>query len=285
MNPEPIFGIPGVSEVFKVVDLQYYDVPEEFGLAKTSYRKWMGRRKAQRAKLIIANSLYTKSKIVRYLGVEPDRVRVVYEALDHEFFNADDPGPQELDAFRKKYSLTFPFIIYVSSFRPYKNHVLLLRAFRQLREKGLPYHLVLVGNDIKGYRRQIEAQAREMQLSGSIHFYDYVHHWDLRLFYGTAGLAVYPSELETFGIPPLEAMASGVPVIVSNKAAVPEISGGGALVVDPHDVFSMAESMHKVLEDKAIHREMSVRGRSWCSQYTWQRNIAETLKVIKEAIQ
>ncbi|MGA2362504.1 MAG: glycosyltransferase family 1 protein [Candidatus Aminicenantales bacterium] len=281
MNPEPIFGIPNIKEVFKIVDLQYIDVPEEIGFWKASYRKWMGRRKARRAELIIANSLYTKAKIVECFGINAERVHVIYEALDNDFFNMNWLDPQVIKGFKSRFSIDYPFIIYVSSFRPYKNHSLLLNAFSKLRERGLPYHLVLIGNDIKGYRRQIENKAIEMQLTRYIHFFDYVHHWDLRLFYAAADLAVYPSELETFGIPPLEAMACGVPVIVSDRTAVPEISGGGSLVVNPHDIPLMAESMFQVLSNKKLKKELKDKGKSWCKQFTWERNISETIQLMK----
>ena len=284
MNPEPIIKISGVKEVFKVVDLQYFDVPQEFGVWKTTYRKWMGRRKAKRAELMLANSLYTKAKIMEYLRVGPDRIRVVHEALDHEFFNTDRLDFKELDVFRKKYSITYPFIIYVSSFRPYKNHVQLLQAFSKLKEKGLPYHLILIGNDIKGYRRKIENKSIEAGLTHYIHFFDYIHHWDLRLFYAAADLAVYPSELETFGIPPLEAMACGVPVIVSDRTAVPEISGGGSLIVDPHDISLMTESMHQVLSNEKLRKELQEKGKTWCRQFTEERNIFETIRFMRDLV-
>lgn len=281
MNPEPLTKISNIKEVFKVVDLQYHEVPEEFGIWKTAYRKWMGGRKVRRADLIIANSLYTKAKIMEYFGIGPERIQVVHEALDHGFFNTDSIDPMEVNSVKDRYSIDAPFIIYVSSFRPYKNHILLLQAFKKLKETGLPHQLVLVGNDIRGFRKKVEAKVAELGLDSCTHFIDFLHHWDLRLFYYSASLAVYPSDLETFGIPPLEAMACGLPVIVSDRTAIPEISGGGSLIVNPHNIAEMAESMHQVLTDLELNRGLRSRGQVWCRHFTWERNISETITLIR----
>jgi glycosyltransferase involved in cell wall biosynthesis len=282
LNPEPLFGMSGIREVFKVADLQFFDVPEEFGVWKVAYRKYVGRRKAIRSDLIIANSQYTKQRIIECFGITDQRIRVVYEAVDHGLFTPGGGASEAREGLIRKFGVNYPYIIYVSSFRPYKNHLHLLQAYRALmREHHIPHHLLLVGNDIGGYRRVVEETVGELGLTEWVHFVDYVHHWDLPDLYRAASLAVYPSSLETFGIPPLEAMACGTPVIVSCCAAVPEISGGGACVVDPHDVVAQAEAMLRVLNDRNYRHTLIEQGRAWCQQYTWRRNIGETLDLIK----
>ena len=282
LNPEPLFGMPGIHEVFKVADLQFFDVPEEFGMSKVAYRKFMGRRKAQRADVIIANSRYTQQRIMECFGITGERIRVIYEAVDHSLFHSNDYGSQSREVPAQKFDVTKPYVIYVSSFRPYKNHLLLLRAYDTLvRDYDVPHHLVLVGNDVGNYRRVVEKATSELGLTGRVRFLDYVHHWDLPDLYRAASLAVYPSEYETFGIPPLEAMACGTPVIASSLTAVPEISGGGACIVNPHDIEQMACVMSRVLADGAYCQALAHRGLAWCRQYTWKRNISETLELFR----
>jgi glycosyltransferase involved in cell wall biosynthesis len=115
-----------------------------------------------------------------------------------------------------------------------------------------------------------------------VKFVDYVHHWDLPLFYRAASLAVYLSQYETFGIPPLEAMACGVPVIASDSSAIPEVSGGGALIVDPHNTDLLASLIFKVLTEENFARELTKRGLKWCQKYTWRRNIEETVWLFRQ---
>jgi glycosyltransferase involved in cell wall biosynthesis len=192
---------------------------------------------------------------------------------------------QAQEELAKKYCINFPFLVYVSSFRPYKNHLLLLQAYDILmREHNIPHHLVFIGNDIGNYRAVVEKAANGLSSSskGKVHFLDYVHHWDLAGLYRSASLALYPSELETFGIPPLEAMACGTPVIVSGFTAIPEVSGGGACIVDPHDICAQADAMFRVLDDRVYREDLVKLGLTWCQQYTWHRSISETLALMAE---
>ena len=140
----------------------------------------------------------------------------------------------------------------------------------------------MVGSDIRGYRAVVEHAVHEAGLTHRVHIFNYIHHWDLVSFYHGAGVLVYPSELETFGTPPLEAMACGVPAIVSNATAMPEVSGGGAAVVDPHNAEQVAETIYKILSDDQYRDELIQKGLSWCKQYSWERNVQETVALLKE---
>jgi glycosyltransferase involved in cell wall biosynthesis len=284
-NPAPLFAIRGTHEVFKVTDLQFMEVPHEFGFRKRIYREFMGRKKASRSDLILANSKYTQQGIVKFFGIPKDRIKIVSEALDHSLFHPQydqDANPQDV---LDKYGIKPPFIIYVSSFRPYKNHLSLIKAYKSLiDEKEVDQHLVLVGNDINEYRSTVEKVVSELHIENRVHFLDYVHHWDLPAFYQKASLAVYPSLYETFGIPPLEAMACGTPVIVSNRTCLPEVSGGGALIVDCTDIPQLSEAMIYVLSNDKYKRELIDLGLKWSQQYTWQRSVQETIDLCKSIL-
>jgi glycosyltransferase involved in cell wall biosynthesis len=283
LNPEPVLAMRTTREVFKVADLQFFDVPDQFGIWKTGYRTIMGRRKARRSDLIIANSEYTKQRIVECLLCSEERIEIVHEAVDHSVFYPDDNRSTHAELLKNKFKIEGPFIVYVSAFRRYKNHLTLIRAYElAVRERQLPHRLVLVGNDIKGFRKIVEDEVSKRGLSHCVDFVDYVHHSELASFYHAASLAVYPSQLETFGIPPLEAMACGLPVIVSGQTATAEISGGGAIVVDPAKTEDFAEAMARILTDEEWRAQISRRGLNWCQRYTWERNISETLSLIKD---
>jgi glycosyltransferase involved in cell wall biosynthesis len=282
MNPEPAFGMTGVQEVFKIVDLQFFDVPDQFGLYKTSYRKFMSRQKIRRAPLLIANSEYTKTQILSRFTVDPSKIKVIYEAVDHHLYSCDGDREQYRRAIATAYNLGYPYILYVSSFRPYKNHLALLDAFSLLiRNHKVAHHLVLVGINIGDYKRMVEKAAAARDLTDRVHCLDFIADADLVAFYRAASLSVYPTALETFGIPPLESMACGTPVIVSSLTAVPEISGGGACVVDPNDPEQFAIAMEKALLDGEFRQELIAKGLSWCRQFTWRRNMQETISAIK----
>jgi len=183
LNPEPLFDMPGMVEVFKVADLQFIEVPQEFGIWKTCYRNYMGKRKVSRSELIIANSQYTQQRIIDSYNIEADRVQVVYEGVDHQIYFPEIDRSIPSAKIAEKYGVVYPFIIYQSSFRPYKNHLALLKAFQMLITKyNVPHHLLLVGININNYRQIIEHAINEGNLNSRIHCLDFVSDEDLRYF-------------------------------------------------------------------------------------------------------
>ena len=286
LNPEPFFGIGQVQEVFKPTGLQFYHVPDQLGRLETIYQRVMAPRKARRSDLVIANSEYTRQDILERIKVPEERVRVVYEAVDHTVFYHEENVTAHRRKLREQFGIDFPYILDVSDLRPYKNPIALLRAYDLLvMQRNIPHHLVLVGNDMFGYQAEVERAVHEASLTDRVHIFGYIHHWDLVSFYHGASVLVYPSELETFGTPPLEAMACGVPVIVSDVSAVPEVSGGGAVVVDPHDAGMLADAIHRVLTDAQFRDEWVQKGLKWCKQYSWERNVRETMRLLRELVQ
>lgn len=284
MNPEPIFNYSKLNEIFNVVDLQYYDVPDEFATAKVIYRKIFGKRKAKKSVIIFANSTYTKEMIVKYLNISDEKVYLQYESFDHEYFNTDVSIEEAREILINKFNVNYPYIIYVSSFRPYKNHINLIDAFNIVKNKYKEIKLVLIGNDINNYEMFIKKHIVSLKMDDNIVIYDYIHHDDLKYFYRCAILSVYPSKYETFGIPPLEAMACGIPNIVSNKTAVPEISGGGAVVINPDDIDALAESMISIIDNDEYRRDIIKKGLIWCNRYNWCDNIRNSIDIISNKL-
>ena len=186
--------------------------------------------KVQKSDILIANSMHTKEKVIQYFNVDPRKIAVIYESYDDEIFSIQRGRKKDTEVLFK-YGVKSPFIFYVSSFRPYKNHYDLLMAF-QLLSNRFEHKLILIGNDVDGYKSTVLEIISSLGLSDRVIILDYIHHWELAAFYRKADAFVYPSKLETFGIPPIEAMACGCPVITSNYSCIPEIVGDGAEIVD-----------------------------------------------------
>ena len=284
-NPEPIFHYKMTKEVFKIVDLQFYDLASEFGIKKRIYRSKLGKRKVNRSSLIIANSKYTKDRIISiYPGTEA-KIAVIHESYDNSLFTI----PADLEAIKIKlktaYGIDGSYILFVSSFRPYKNHIAAINAYKILKDNTKVSHsMIFIGNDINHYRALVEKHIERLGLQENIKIFDFVHHWELPFFYQGADLSIYPSECETFGIPPLESMACGTPVIAANVTSIPEICGDAAHLLNPNDIKVFANAMEKVLTDKSYSKTMRENGLIWCSKFTWARNIDETYKVLTQLL-
>jgi len=236
---------PGASLV-TIHDLSFLLFPEQFNASNRCYLSAITRWSARKASRVIAVSAQTRQDVIRLLGVPADRVSVVYNCLE--------PGYQRLDAttlaaFRQRHNLPERFILNVATLEPRKNQERLVRAFARLHQQypGLrPVKLVLVGG--RGWRYEaIFAAVEELGLQQEVIFPGFVPHDELPAWYASADLFVYPSLYEGFGLPPLEAMACGTPVIVSNTASLPEVVGDAGLSVAPDDTGQLTETMARLL--------------------------------------
>jgi glycosyltransferase involved in cell wall biosynthesis len=237
---------------------------------------------ARRAAAIITVSHSAKADIVRILGVPSEKVHVIYEAPGQEFRPLGDNGERnsqtvtELEAVRRVYNLPERFILHVGTLEPRKNLVRLLKAFAHLRRtRAVPHDLVLVGQ--RGWKwEQIFATVEKLDLAGAIHFLDYVPGRRLPSIYNLADALVYPSLYEGFGLPVIEAMASGLPVVTAPSGALPEVAGEAAQMVDPTDVESIAEGIYQVLTDRLLHATLRARGLAWATRFSWSKTAEQT---------
>lgn len=238
---------------------------------------------AQKAHRIIAVSETTKNDIVRFLDIPPERVKVVHNGVDAAFCPVADPA--QLDQVRTRYRLPERFLLCVGTIQPRKNLARLLEAYAKIcQEHGCQHDLVLVGGDgwkSEGLRQQIQS----LQLSKRVHFTGYVTDADLPLLYNLADIFVFPSLYEGFGLPVLEAMACGIPVVTSNSSSLPEIAGDAALLVDPCDVESIAAGIRTLLADQELRTDFSRKGIARAKLFTWERCAHETLAVLREALE
>jgi glycosyltransferase involved in cell wall biosynthesis len=241
---------------------------------------------ARRAEHIIADSLCTQRDIVNLLGIPEGRVTVVYLAAGDEF----QPAAQdESDGLvRGRYRLEAPYILYLGGFDRRKNLDGLLRAYALARTRyGFPHKLAIAGRlPTVGspFTPDPRRMAHDLGPEGNVAFLGWVEEEDRAALYRGAALFVFPSLYEGFGLPLLEAMACGVPVVASDAGSLPEVVGEGGVLVNPRDVHSLAEAMGEVLSDGALARELAARALRQAQRFSWHKAARETLDIYRTVL-
>ena len=256
-----------------------YTAPEAIKPLPRLYRRMNYPRSVRAADAIIINSESLRSEIQRYLQVDRSKLKLIYEAVDHELFQPGDTNAAR--AHIARYSVTKRFVLFVSSLWPYKNCDGLLRAWALARNEAGKRQLVIVGagRDEK-YLASLHSLAAELGITPDVVFVGAVPLEETVAFYRAADAFVYPSLNETFGLPILEAMACGCPVVTSETSAMPETAGGAAVLSDPAEPASIAKA---ILEAVGPDRDrMRERGLVRASQFTWAATAASTLDVYRE---
>ncbi|MBN2311557.1 MAG: glycosyltransferase family 4 protein, partial [Candidatus Hydrogenedentes bacterium] len=224
-----------------------------------------------------ACSQSTARDIVRLLDVDPGKITVTYEAVDDEFLPVDPEAASALLAAR--YGIQRPFILFVGTLEPRKNLTALARAYTRLAT-DLPHALVLAG--APGWQwAELAAAIAQSPARDRIVLPGYVPRGDLPAFYSAADALAYPSRYEGFGLPVLEAMTCGCPVVTSNNSCLPEVAGDAALLVDAADEAGLESALRTVLEDAATRAALIERGRAQARAFSWQACAETTLGVYK----
>ena len=264
--------------VITIYDLSFIIFPQSFKYLKRLYLTLLTRPSARKAKRIITISESTKRDTVRLLGVSSEKVDIVHCGVDKAFH----PLPEgEIASFRQKHGLPERIILFVGTIEPRKNVVRLIEAYSRLRDGQVK----LVIGGAKGWLyEEVFARVEELDLTGDVLFPGYIPPDELPLWYNAAELFVYPSLYEGFGLPPLEAMACGTPVLTSNVSSLPEVVGEAGLTVDPMDSEGLAEAMNQVLGDGALRQSMRERGLARAGRFSWARAARETIEVYQRAL-
>jgi glycosyltransferase involved in cell wall biosynthesis len=265
----PNFVVPPVMRgnvVVTVHDLSYELLPETAAPGLRRFLNAVVPRSIHRADLVVADSASTKADVERLLGAAPSAVQVVLSGVAPRFFASAPAGTVE--ALRARLGLRFPYILAVGTLQPRKNYERLIGAVARVLAQGLPQHLVIAGR--KGWRYDgIARRIEELGMGDRVHVVEFVPEADLPQLYASADLFVFPSLYEGFGIPPLEAMASGTPVIASNVSSVPESVGEAGILVDPLDEAAIAEGMLCVLQDRQLRQRLIDAGHARAARFTW----------------
>ncbi len=263
--------------VITVHDLAFLLFP---GLLTAESQRYYGqiRRAVQSAEAIIAVSESTKCDLIAHTAAPAAKITVVYEAAGPAFRPVTDAAA--LAVVRQKYGLPEEFVLFVGTIEPRKNLATLLKAWSKIRISNFEFRnsLVIAGKPGWLYEETI-AQARE--LGTAVQFIGGVLPEDLPALYSAARLFVLPSLYEGFGLPVLEAMACGTPVVCSHASSLPEVAGDAALLVEPHDVDGLAAALQRALSDEALRRQMIARGLAQAARFSWAKAAQETLAVYR----
>jgi len=267
-----------VKSVFTLHDLVFRFYPETHMPLNRWFLTLMMPRFLQAADAVIAVSECTKRDAIRLYGVDESKIRVIYEGVNPRFRLAT---PEAISAVRQNHNLPEHFILSVGTIEPRKNLNTLLAAYRALRHRGAEFKLVIVGK--KGWLYQgFFRMLHELGLEDEVIFPGFVPDDDLPALYSAADLFVFPSLYEGFGLPLLEAMACGTPVVTSDVSSLPEIVGDAAITVDPHNAEELAEAILRILEDPVLRARLQNKGLARAKIFSWEDTAKRTLEIYEE---
>jgi glycosyltransferase involved in cell wall biosynthesis len=248
---------------------------------------YRARRGLRRASKVIAVSAATRRSAETVFGIPHERIRVIHNALDPAFL-AHVAAPEAQARALERYGVNGPFVLYVGNIRPQKNVPRLIEAFSVLRdelkehERFQNLRLLVVGDDISLYPA-VRRAALQTRTGQAVRFLGHVPLDALKAFYASASAFAFPSLHEGFGLPPLEAMACGTPVLTSNVSSLPEVVGGAALTVSPDNVFEIARGLKEILLDPELRARLIHRGHQQVNRFSWERTAREVLDTYREA--
>ncbi|MDW8325912.1 MAG: glycosyltransferase family 1 protein [Anaerolineales bacterium] len=270
--------IPGARSVFTLHDTAYLLYPQHHLLQNRLYLTLMMPRFLARADRIICVSENTRRDALRFYKLNPNKVCVIPEGVEPRFAPISDP--QSLRAVRERYSLPQRFILYVGTIEPRKNLNTLLEAYAVLRRSLPEVGLVIAGSKGWLYEGFFE-KLRALGLESHVTLTGFVPEADLPALLNSAEVFAYPSLFEGFGLPPLEAMACGVPVVASNAASLPEVVGEAGILLAPRDVMAWVEALSAVLLNPTLRADLRERGLRRAARFTWEATARQTLTVYR----
>jgi len=257
-----------------------------FSSLRRSLHFYLTRRVLHGAARVMAVSQFTKSEIEKLLAIPDARIEVVYNAIDERFLHGHaTEADRQLIA--ERYQVNYPFLLYAGAIRPHKNVVRIIEAFSALKSelakerRFADLKLIIIGDDLSNNPR-----LRRTVVSGGVQndvrFLGFVPIEVLRIFYDVAKIFVFPSLYEGFGLPPLEAMAHGTPVVTSNTSSLPEVVGNAALMVNPENVFEIRRALQQALLDPEVRDRMKRVGYEQAQRFSWESSVARILEIYRE---
>ncbi len=285
-----LFGVPRGLPCPYVVTV--HDVLEHMssasglsGLRRTLHFQ-LTRRVLKDAERIFAVSKFTKSEIEKLFGIAPSHIEVVYNAIDERFLHGH-ANEAERKVLAERYQVHYPFLLYAGRISPHKNVVRIIEAFSALKaelDKEGKYpdlKLVIIGDELSKHP-DLRRTVIRGGVQNDVRFLGFVPIEVLRVFYDAAKIFVFPSLYEGFGLPPLEAMAHGTPVLASNTSSLPEVVGNAAVLVNPENVFEIMRALHCVLTDQNLREKLKLRCYEQAKKFSWENSTRQILAVYAE---
>jgi glycosyltransferase involved in cell wall biosynthesis len=279
--------VPYVVTIHDLTNLLYEEETSKLRMQLRRFRFGRGLRRAAR---VIAVSEATKRDVEIKIGVPAHSIARVYNAPDPGFFaRASAPGARERQLILERYQINYPFLLYAGTIRRNKNIPRLVEAFAVVRAQLATHplykdlRLVIIGDTISQYPAVRQSVIRS-RVEHAVRFLGFVPFDTLRCFYESAACFVFPSRYEGFGLPPLEAMACGTPVVASNVSSLPEVVGDAAILVNPENVFDIARGISEMLLDEELRARMVRRGREQAARFSWNWTARQVLEIYQDAI-
>lgn len=243
-------------------------------------------RVLRRAARILAVSNFTRKDIERLFGTPGERIEVVYNAID-ERFRQGHANQADRQFIAERYQVNYPFLLYAGRISPHKNIVRIIEAFAALKaelEKEdtlTDLKLIIIGDEVSRHP-DLRRTVIKGGVQNDVRFLGFVPIEILRIFYDAAKVFVFPSKYEGFGLPPLEAMAHGTPVVTSNTTSLPEVVGNAAVLVNPDNVFEIMRALHRVLLDQSLRDRLKQRGYEQVQRFSWDASVKRILEIYEE---
>ncbi len=291
-----LLHIPNLFSIPRVLPCRYvmtvHDMVEHMARARGQTGFWrslhfrLTKRVLEGAERIFAVSNFTKSEIEKLFGIPPERIEVVYNAIDERFLHGH-ATTADREMIAQRYQVTYPFLLYAGRVSAHKNVARMIEAFSALKTELAKDQLypdlkfIIIGDALSGspdLRRTVVRSG----VQNDVRFLGFVPIEVLRIFYDEAKVFVFPSLYEGFGLPPLEAMAHGTPVVTSNVSALPEVVGNAAVLVNPENVFEIMRALHRVLTDPALRARMKERSYAQAARFSWEASVRRIIQAYGE---
>jgi glycosyltransferase involved in cell wall biosynthesis len=287
--------IPNLFSVPRLMPCPYvmtvHDMLEHMSRAQQTgfWGPWhlqMTRHVLRGAARIFAVSKFTCTEIEKLFEIPSSRIDVVYNAIDERFLRGH-ASAADRELIVQRYQVNYPFLLYAGRISPHKNVVRMIEAFSALkteleRDQAYPdLKLIIIGDDLSG-NPDLRRTVVRSGVQNDVRFLGFIPIEVLRIFYDSAKIFVFPSLYEGFGLPPLEAMAHGTPVVTSNATSLPEVVGNAAVLVNPENVFEIMRALHRVLMDQALRARMKERGYKQVTRFSWESSVRRVLDAYRQ---
>jgi glycosyltransferase involved in cell wall biosynthesis len=278
-NVCPFWG--NICCVLKINTLHHYHAPNLIGRTRAIYRRFVFEQSARRADRILANTLTTKEEICRLMRIPEQKVTVTGEA----FYDIYTPlSEDQTKPVLAKHRLRRDYVLFLSSLYRYKNVDTLIKSFAYvLQQKPSDTELVIVGQDFDSQLPRLQALSRSLGISNRVRFLGFVPTEDIPAIYSGANVFVFPSLIETFGKPLVEAMRCGIPIVASNASCIPEVLGGAGLLVNPLDLVEMGCAIARAISDPELRKDLIARGLRRAESFSWENAAKSTLAEIERS--